>query len=107
MKKNLLFLSIIATTILFACKKENNTTSQPASPVAHTLHITSNCYNELYLNGTQFWTDSQNNKTLMAKAGDVLKGNYNGGFLNFYLDGATSPTVSSTGYSGTVTYTFK
>lgn len=104
-------LSIVFINFLLvaSCKKKDTTPTQPqlSASALHSVHITSNAFNELFLNGTQFWTDANNNKQFSAKGGDILRATYNGGFLNIYIDGSTNPTLSSTGTSGTLTYTFQ
>jgi hypothetical protein len=110
--KTKLIIALAGVILIFtaSCKKKSDTTNTALSPSAtHDIRITSNAHNILYLNGTEFWDTNANgdHKTLYAKGGDVLTATYNGGFLNIYIDGSTTPTLSSTGASGSLSYTFK
>ena len=114
MKKQLLFteLLIVASVTFFSCKKKEQATPKSTlSPSAtHTLHVTTNAFGRAYyLNGTEMFLDANYDKTFTAKGGDSLRAVYDGGFMSLYIDALNynTPTVSSTGYSGTLKYTFK
>ena len=110
--KKYLFTIIGASIVLFSCKKKEQATPKSTlSPSAtHTLHVTTNAFGRAYyLNGTEMFLDANYDKTFTAKGGDSLRAVYDGGFMSLYIDALNynTPTVSSTGYSGTLKYTFK